>query len=235
MLYAPLRGKVRKPRTYRQKARKVYIQAAKAKRRSRAKIRAAVGKQLRFLSRNRKHINTLVKKGSSLGLLSRYQYKCLLVIATVYEQQLQMYEQRTHRVEGRIVSISQPHVRPIVRGKAAAAVEFGVKISVSAIEGYTFIDRLSWENFNEGTDLIGQVQTYRQRFGTILNQCMPIEFTAAGSIDSGVSSEEFVYQGHLWDDLLNAPSGKLKTKPKPMNSIALQLKENSVTPNAKEP
>ncbi len=47
------------------------------------------------------------------------------------------------------MSISQPHVRPIVRGKARMAVEFGAKISVSLVEGYVFIDRMSWDNFNE--------------------------------------------------------------------------------------
>ena len=36
-------------------------------------------------------------------------------IEKVYEQQLYMYENRTHSVDDRIVSISQPYIRPIVR------------------------------------------------------------------------------------------------------------------------
>jgi len=48
-----------------------------------------------------------------------------LIIQERYRQQHWMYENRCHRISGRIVSISQPHVRPIVRGKASAAVEFG--------------------------------------------------------------------------------------------------------------
>ena len=35
-----------------------------------------------------------------------------------------MYKNKTHKVENRIVSISQPYVRPIVRGKANKPVEF---------------------------------------------------------------------------------------------------------------
>ena len=39
-------------------------------------------------------------------------------IRKVYEQQEYMYCNNTHVVSGRIVSISQPYIRPIVRGKA---------------------------------------------------------------------------------------------------------------------
>ena len=53
-----------------------------------------------------------------------------------------MFEQRTQRVDGRIVSLTQPHVRPIVRGKAGAKVEFVAKISASLDDGYFFLDHL---------------------------------------------------------------------------------------------
>ena len=76
-----------------------------------------------------------------------------------------MYDTRTHTIENRIVSISQPHVRPIVRGKAGKEVEFGAKLSVSLVDGYAFMDHLSWDAFNEGGDLIGQVEAYHKRFG----------------------------------------------------------------------
>lgn len=62
-------------------------------------------------------------------------YQNLLVIKKLYEQQKYMYETKTHRVAERIVSISQPHVRPIVRGKEKAEVEFGAKISVGLVDG----------------------------------------------------------------------------------------------------
>ena len=76
-----------------------------------------------------------------------------------------MYDTATHRVDGRIVSISQPHVRPIVRGKAGAPVEFGAKFTISVVDGYVFLERLSWEAYNEGKDLIDTIERYRQRFG----------------------------------------------------------------------
>jgi hypothetical protein len=76
-----------------------------------------------------------------------------------------MYEEGSRRGDNRIVSISQPHVRPMVRGKAGVPVEFGAKIAVSLVKGYTFIDRMSWDNFNESGELIEQIERYRQRFG----------------------------------------------------------------------
>jgi len=56
-----------------------------------------------------------------------------MVIHTLYDQQLEMYQQRSHRCAERIVSISQPPVQPIVRGKASQRVEFGAKISASLL------------------------------------------------------------------------------------------------------
>jgi hypothetical protein len=76
-----------------------------------------------------------------------------------------MYQEKSHRVEHRIVSIHQPHVRPIVRGKTNAKVEFGAKIQVSLMNGYAFLEDLSWEAFNEGTRLIKTVEQYKTRLG----------------------------------------------------------------------
>ena len=80
----------------------------------------------------------------------------LKTITEVYEQQDYMYRNRVNKVDSRIVSISQPHIRPIVRGKAGKAVEFGAKISLSLSNGFSFIDNLSWDSFNESKDLIPQ-------------------------------------------------------------------------------
>lgn len=76
-----------------------------------------------------------------------------------------MYTHRCHRIADRLVSLSQPHVRPIVRGKAGCPVEFGAKISVSLVEGVSFVDRIRWDAYNESLDLVGQIEAYRRRFG----------------------------------------------------------------------
>jgi IS5 family transposase len=95
----------------------------------------------------------------SRGLLYRYW-----VIQPLYTQQWEMYQNKSRRCDDRIVSISQPYVRPIIRGKLDRSVEFGSKLSVSLTgEGIARVDHLRWNAFHEGNDLISQVQSFRSR------------------------------------------------------------------------
>lgn len=64
-----------------------------------------------------------------------------------------------------IVSIHQPHVLPIVRGKSESKVEFGAKILVSLIDGISFLDKLSWDAFNKGSHMLEYLEQYHKRFG----------------------------------------------------------------------
>jgi IS5 family transposase len=154
----------KKPRTYRQKARQAYLRVAKARRPGRRKLRQGIGKQLRYLRRNLSSIAVMAQEGR-LVALPRTRYRQLLVIQELYRQQLWMYMHRCHRIADRLVSLSQPHVRPIVRGKAGTSVEFGAKISVSVVDGVSFVDRISWDAYNESVDLVQQIDAYRRRFG----------------------------------------------------------------------
>ncbi len=163
-MHAPLVGKTKKPRAYRQKARKDYLAVAKQKRPGYKKVRKAIGKQLCYLRRNLKNIDRMASEGL-LMYFNKKQYRNLLVIKELFRQQLCMYENRTHKMADRIVSINQPHIRPIVRGKAKSNVEFGAKVSVSLVDGFSFVDRISWDNYNESGDLIEQIEKYHKRFG----------------------------------------------------------------------
>lgn len=114
---------------------------------------------------NWRHIESLVSAGTLLTELSKQLYRSLLVVSEVFRQQQSMDEQRCHRIDDHIVSLMQPHVRPIVRGKAGTPVEFGANLSVSCVNGKVFLDHLSWHNFNESGDLPTQVELFRERFG----------------------------------------------------------------------
>jgi transposase, IS5 family len=76
-----------------------------------------------------------------------------------------MHRNRTHRVPDRIVSIHQPWVRPIVRGKVTADVEFGAKICISMTDGYAAIERLDWDAYNETVTLTESIENYKNRTG----------------------------------------------------------------------
>ena len=154
----------KKPRNYREKARKQYLKIAQKKSKTRKDIRTALKQQLSYLGRNIRSIGKILDTLTSIPL-KKNQYKYLLVIQHLYQQQKTMYDTKTHSVEDRIVSIHQPHVRPIVRGKAKSKVEFGSKINISLINGMTFLDDLSWDAFNEGTRLKNSVEKYKERLG----------------------------------------------------------------------
>lgn len=158
----------KKPRTYRETARKAYLNVAKNRNNSRKAIRKAIGVQLNFLKRNLKNIHLLLdgydKKKVNYPL-EKKELRYFWIIQTLYEQQHEMHKSYTHSVADRIVSIHQPYVRPIVRGKTNAKVEFGAKINVTLANGFAFLDDLSWDAFNEGTRLIKYVEQYNTRFG----------------------------------------------------------------------
>ena len=165
-LYKQVKAQLpKKPRTYRREARTAYLQIAKQRKPTRKKIRKALRKQLAYVRRNLAHIDTLIAAGAKLSELKKNLYRNLLVVSEVYRQQQSMYEQGSNRIDDRIVSITQPHVRPIVRGKSGTPVEFGAKLSVSCVDGKAFLDHLSWDNFNESGDLEHQVELFKSRFG----------------------------------------------------------------------
>lgn len=164
-LHKPLKGKVKKPRTYRRVARREFIAYTKHKNPKAIKTHQAIETQLRYIQRDIGHIETLLTKGATLTTLNKYDYKSLLVCQTIYKQQLEMYIKEERRVDDRILNVMQPHVRPIIRGKAGKKVEFGAKLSVSCVDGYVYLDRLSWDAFNESGDLEMQVEAYKTRHG----------------------------------------------------------------------
>lgn len=82
-----------------------------------------------------------------------------------YEQQKYMYDNHTHSIPDRIVSVSQPFVRPIVRGKAGKPVEFGAKLDISVVDGWTRLEFFSFDAYNEAGNLQEMVERFREREG----------------------------------------------------------------------
>ena len=52
-----------------------------------------------------------------------------------------------------------------MRGKAGKAVEFGAKISASNVNGFVFLDKLSWDSYNESGDLKERIEEYKKETG----------------------------------------------------------------------
>ena len=152
-----------KPRTYRRIARKEYLALAKSKKRTEKKIRATIRKQLGYVKRDLEYLEDYMEAGYALPSKHIDYY---LTIQKLYEQQKYMYENKTHSVEDRIVSISQPYLRPIVRGKAKSPVEFGAKYDVSIDEkGHARLEKLSFDAYNENTIFVDAMNRYKERTG----------------------------------------------------------------------
>ena len=152
-----------KPRTYRRVARKEYLALAKSKKRTEKKIRATIRKQLGYVRRDLEYLENYMEEGYALPPKYIGYY---LTIQKLYQQQKYTYDNRTHSVENRIVSISQPYLRPIVRGKAKTPVEFGAKYDVSIDEkGHARLEKVSFEPYNESTIFADAMNRYKERTG----------------------------------------------------------------------
>ena len=178
-------GSKTKPRDYRRVARKEYVSFSKKRRKTKKDIRKFIGKQLRYLKRNLSHIEklldqiTLLRQNQELpGMIpgmkdaypmrfpcSKTDQKIYWVIQHIYQQQKYMYDNNVHSVADRIVNIYQPYVRPIPRGKDKQATEFGAKISASEVDGMSRVEHISWDQFNESTDLQLQVNAFKNTYG----------------------------------------------------------------------
>ena len=151
------------PRRYKRRARKDYLAFAKSKKHSAKKIRKALRKQLSYVARDIRYLDEFMSDGYAM---TEKEIDLYLTIIMLYEQQKYMYDNKIHSVEHRIVSISQPWLRPIVRGKAKAPVEFGAKFDLSIdSEGYGRIEKISFEAYNESTCLIDAVERFKNRTG----------------------------------------------------------------------
>jgi len=153
-----------KPRTYRRIARKKFLLFIRNRKPGKRAIRKALKTQIQYVERNLGHIETMAGE-VGLGALSRKEYRDLLVITEYVRQQREMLAKDDRSMPGKILSISKPHVRSIARGKARGMYEFGAKVTVTLVEGLARVERLSWDNYNESTDLKAQIEEYRTRYG----------------------------------------------------------------------
>jgi hypothetical protein len=158
-----------KVRTYRRKARKVYLAIQKKKRKSKKAIEKAKKSLLRYVRRNLRQFEEVLEKvteaiGSDIKerLGKRFE-----TARQIYRQQKEMVEKKVHQVQDRIVSFHWPEVRPMVRGKDGKEVEFGPKAHLSLVDGFTFLDKISYDAYNESGELKRSLKAYRNRFGKL--------------------------------------------------------------------
>ena len=137
-----------KPRTYRKKAHKDYTSYSRSRKPKAKQTRKAIGKQLGYLKRNIGSIEKMLSSGKEIPIKFKEKFS---TIQTIYNQQKEMYDNHTHSVKDRVVNLSQPWLRPIVRGKACG--------------GWTRLERHSFDAYNESTGLQDMIERYKERTG----------------------------------------------------------------------
>jgi len=160
-------GKIgKKFRTYCRTARQEFLNFNKKKRKTKKDIKRIRKSMLQFVRRNVHQFDEVLTLAAEQGVVVAQKVtERLTVVKELLAQQWHMHRENVKRIEDRIVSLHKPRVRPIKRGKAGKDVEFGPKASLSHVGAYTFLDRLSTDNFNESGDVALQLANYEDRFG----------------------------------------------------------------------
>ena len=160
---------VRRPRTKYLDVRKANLSYRKRRRHTKGQTRKITRRLLDLLGKILGEIRNLRQSHKeSEDLLTKREKGDLEIIGKMYEQQESHFESGNSResIPDRIVSISKPYVRPIVRGKETKSVEFGAKVNNILVDGVSFIDKLSFDAFNEGTRLTDCLSLHKRLFGT---------------------------------------------------------------------
>ena len=159
---------VSKPRTYRRQADALYLSFQKNRKKSIRHIRKMRKAGLGYLKRNLGHIERMLDDHGSQACppaMDHHQWHKLRVIHELYRQQTWMYRHRSQRIDDRIVSLAQPWIRPIQRGKKHRKVEFGAKLNISETNGFCRLDQWDYSNFNESNFLVEQIEAYQCLYG----------------------------------------------------------------------
>lgn len=80
-------------------------------------MRQGIKKQISYIERN---LSNIAKMQATCGEQTARHSAELETIKAIVAQQKHMFKNKTQSVENRIVNISQPHARPIPRGKTNA-------------------------------------------------------------------------------------------------------------------
>ena len=162
-------------RTYKRVARKTYLTLTKKKNKTVKEIRRGKKQMLQYVRRNIKQLEELLDKMTGLEYAVRGKViEKLKVVEKIYEQQRELYKEKTRQIKDRIVSLHQPEVRPICRGKAGKKTEFGPKGALTLVDKFLFLDKLVNSAFSEAeTELVSaQLGSFGEKFGKKPGYCI---------------------------------------------------------------
>jgi len=140
---------------------KEFLSYQKSRKKTRKQEKRLRKKLLKYLRRLLELLGELCKKHRII--FSNRNSKRLKTIHRLYEQQFKKLH--GEKIDDRIVSISKPYIRPIIRGKEVKQVEFGCKVNKVQVDNISFIEHLSYDAFNEGTRLQHGIRMHEDLLG----------------------------------------------------------------------
>ena len=159
---------IHRPRTKFLDVQKANLTYRKQRKHSRSQTRKITRRLLDLLGKILKEIREIERGNENAeNLLTVREKSDLEIITRMYRQQKNHFRNNDSResIPNRIVSLSKPHLRPIVRGKEVKSVEFGAKVNNILVDGISFIEKLSFNAFNEGTRLVHCLKMHKKLFG----------------------------------------------------------------------
>ena len=158
---------IHRPRTKFLDVEKANLAYVKQRKHSKSQQRKIIRRLIRLLGKILQEIRKTCRDHDDMeDVLTTKEKNVMEIITKVYRQQKTHFENDNPResIPDRIVSISKPYVRPIVRGKEVKNVEFGAKCNNILVDGISFIEKLSFNAFNEGTRLEHCIKMHKRLF-----------------------------------------------------------------------
>lgn len=158
---------IHRPKTKYLDVEKANMGYVKQRKHSKSQTRRLTRRLVNLLGKILKEIRRMEREHSDSNLLTDKEKKVIDIITKAYRQQKNHFESNDPResIPNRIVSLAKPYVRPIVRGKEVKSVEFGAKCNNILVDGISFIEKLSFNAFNEGTRLQHCIKMHKRLIG----------------------------------------------------------------------
>ncbi len=205
------RVKLRDTRINHEKRKRQYLSFAKRRKKSKRHSKKMCKSLLQYLQRLIEQLEHLEQKHSIA--ISASKYNRFATIKKLKGQQWELHFGNQSKVPDRIVSLHKPYVRPIIRGKEVKPVEFGAKVNMLLVDGISFIEHLSYANFNEGIRLQNTIHLQRRYFGA----CHQM---AADAIYATNENRKYCTQNNIATSFVaKGKEGKLKEQKSQMRSI----------------
>ena len=158
---------IHRPRTKYLDVEKANLTYRKQRKHTKIQTRKITRRLLDLLGKILREMRKMEREHEGVKLFTEREKQTFDIITKVYRQQRNHFENNNPResIPDRIVSVSKPYVRPIVRGKEVKSVEFGAKCNNIQVDGISFIEKLSFNAFNEGTRLKHCLKMHKRLFG----------------------------------------------------------------------